>query len=83
MALRIATIKHNCLEKIALEAGGSNKIRTLFGVRRCFQFVSITSIYLVNFSHFSVTPDFQKRLKASEDMSLFFKGNLMIKYKVA
>ena len=33
--------------------------------------------------NFSVTPDFQKRLKASEDMSLFFKGNLMIKYKVA
>lgn len=72
MGFRIATIKHNCLERTALEAGVSNKMRAWFGSGDVSN-LSLLSIYLVSNkpANFSVTLDFLKRLKANEDMSLF------------
>ena len=46
MALRIAAIKHNCLEITALEAGWLNKMRHIwFGVKRWLEFVSIEHLF--------------------------------------
>lgn len=71
MGLRIAAIKHNCLERTAWETGGSNKICTWFGSGNVSN-LSQLSIYLVNNKpvNFSVILDFLKRRKANEDIRL-------------